>query len=528
MLDVGQLLWVSVRPLIRLLITAGFGFAITKADIFPPVAARGAGQIALNITLPSLMFSKILPAFNSDNISALGPLVFVAILYEVIGIVMAWIIKQFFWVPHRFRHGIIVAGGWANYGDIPTSVIMSLTATAPFNGTSDQNLAVAYCSAFIFVFLITLFPCGAHRWIAMDFTGPEVTDEEAREAMRLKRKRILQATLHPLSLLSIGKLRSHHDLESVNELDEKSVTQKEQEPPHLLGGKNIAPVVEGLDEDRLRSGKHVSFYPDDATTVFGGPSQVHSPAHTEFVPSRFASPAPTVVHDDTQNAEADAQLTADAPATTTLPTVASPVPSLTRTRRLRSQFATFLRSVLSPPSLAILIAFPLALIQPLKALFVPVDNSPIPNAPDGQPPLAFIMDAAQFIGAASVPLGLICLGSAMARLRMPKGGLEGWARLPVGAIGTLAVGKVLLMPVLGVLICQGLTNAGVIAKDDNVLRFVCIFFSCLPTATTQILLTQVYSGTGTAEHLSVFLIPQYILMFISMVVLTAYSLNLIF
>jgi hypothetical protein len=65
------------------------GFAITKADIFPSVAARGAGQIALvslllntlsddtedlhkNITIPSLMFSKIVPAFTPSNIGALG------------------------------------------------------------------------------------------------------------------------------------------------------------------------------------------------------------------------------------------------------------------------------------------------------------------------------------------------------------------------------------------------------------------------------------------------------------------------
>lgn len=48
------------------------GFIITKADIFPPVAARGAAQIALNITLPSLLFSKIVPAFTKDNIKALG------------------------------------------------------------------------------------------------------------------------------------------------------------------------------------------------------------------------------------------------------------------------------------------------------------------------------------------------------------------------------------------------------------------------------------------------------------------------
>ena len=42
----------------------------------------------------------------------------IAFIYEAIGIVMAWSIKQVFWVPHRFRHGMLVAGGWGNVGDI--------------------------------------------------------------------------------------------------------------------------------------------------------------------------------------------------------------------------------------------------------------------------------------------------------------------------------------------------------------------------------------------------------------------------
>ena len=56
-------------------------------------------------------------------ILSIGPLVLIALLYEAIGILFAWIIKQFFWVPHQFRYGILVAGGWANVGDIRESNI---------------------------------------------------------------------------------------------------------------------------------------------------------------------------------------------------------------------------------------------------------------------------------------------------------------------------------------------------------------------------------------------------------------------
>jgi auxin efflux carrier family protein len=47
-----------------------------------------------------------------------GPLILVAILYEGFGFALAFIIKRLFWVPHRFRWGIVVASVWANWGDI--------------------------------------------------------------------------------------------------------------------------------------------------------------------------------------------------------------------------------------------------------------------------------------------------------------------------------------------------------------------------------------------------------------------------
>ena len=108
-----------------------------------------------------------------DNLlRPLGPLILVSVFYEASGILMAWLVKQFFWVPHRFRYGIIVAGGWGNYGDIrelfldlqceillchdqATSVLMSITGSTPFNGASDQNLSVAYLAAFLLIFCVS-------------------------------------------------------------------------------------------------------------------------------------------------------------------------------------------------------------------------------------------------------------------------------------------------------------------------------------------------------------------------------------
>ncbi|GLB38694.1 putative auxin efflux carrier [Lyophyllum shimeji] len=558
MLSAGELIWASCRPLIRLVLCVASGFILTKTDNFPPVAARGAGQVMLNIALPCLMFSRIVPAFTSDNISALGPLVLVAVLYEALGILMAWITKQLFWVPHRFRYGILVAGGWGNVGDIPTSVIVSVTGAAPFNGTLDQNLSVAYISAFILVFMLTLFPCGGHHWISMDYIGPDVEPEEVKDAVKRRRKAIIYALPNAISWITGKSPRVKGDEENYP----KREWRMSEEEKAVKGEADATGSARNQGAELRKSAaaftspnagvavaKHVSFN-DDVTTVVpteGVRSPMCSPTPTEvgFDPSRISSPAPTLAGCEVSKSFERAQNTNMLPTSTSpccvphatsssssVPTQASPL--LSYVRPVIKIARSFASQLLSPASLGILTAFPIALIPPLKGLFVDLPHSSstsnfanphIPAAPDGHPPLAVILDTASFIGGASVPLGLICLGSALARLKIPR---NQWRTLPTGAIGMLAIGKLVVAPVIGVGIVKGLVAGGVIGREDKVLQFVCIFFSCLPTATTQVFLTQVYSGTGSAEHLSAFLIPQYILMFISMTGLTAYTLRSLF
>ncbi|KAK0458098.1 auxin efflux carrier [Desarmillaria tabescens] len=478
MLSAGQLIWVSFRPLLRLVMNVLGGFIIAKADIFPAVAARGAGQVALNITMPCLMFSKMVPAFSSSNISVLGPLFVIGAIYQFIGIGLAWLIKQFFWVPHRFRYGMLAAGGWGNYGDIPTAVIMSITGAAPFNGVEDQDLAVAYISALILYYMFTFFPLGGNRLIALDFKGPEVESEEVQESIRTRRKFILHG--FPKALKEKVLHRGAHPKDDCeNQVESTEMVRNEKATSELV-------------DPQLRPGRNVSFHEDATIVASSGAVQPIK---------RIPPPLPRL------------QLTSNLH------------PISRRWKTILLTVRTAVESLCMPASLAIIISFVIALITPVKALFVQVDGYYMPSAPDGEPPLAFIIDFAEFMGAASVPLGLICLGSALARLNVPR---SQWSNMPLGAILSLAVGRMVIMPVLGVLICKGLIHVDFISKDDKVLQFVCIFFSCLPTATTQVFVTQVYSGTGSADHLPAFLIPQYLLMFLSMTALSAFTLQLLF
>lgn len=279
----------------------------------------------------------------------------------------------------------------------------------------------------------TLFPCGAHRLIAWDFEGPEVEDDEAKELMRIKRRKFLEVILRPSSLLR-RRAPPLPTTEEGRQFDSGEITyssEKDVRPPIVMLSRTTTP-------SQLESSTNVDPATQPTTRV-----------------SSYAGDEPK-----------------QAPALSSSQSLVPTDPPRSFRRRIFASAKTFFAALISPPSITIILAFPIALVTPLKALFVPVPNSPIPNAPDGQPPLAFIQDATTFIGAASVPLGLICLGSALARLKVPRG--NEWKNLPLGAISWFAVGKILLTPVLGVLVTQGLTKAGVIDPTDTVLRFVCM------------------------------------------------------
>jgi hypothetical protein len=120
----------------------------------------------------------------------------------------------------------------------------------------------------------------------------------------------------------------------------------------------------------------------------------------------------------------------------------------------------------------------------------------------------------------------------------------------------MALLKLAVLPVIGVLWTQLLTyHSPLVNPDQTMLRFVMILLSggisqqisslisIVPTATTQVVLTQVFAPQGRgAEELNAlsaystfsesandsFLISQYIVMLVSLTILVAYSLHILF
>ena len=308
-----------------------------------------------------------------------------------------------------------------------------------------------------------MFPFGGHKWVAWDFEGQDVEPEEVREAMRLKRKAMVS---HLTRFANLARSKKREDEPVDPESKIISEVSEEKDSTEASGQRVHRRHVSFAEDSSLAlptEGTEWICSPNDSAspTEIGQLSRVDSERATTMIGDASVYKVPSCSIEEKNGLPLHDSNRPDSP---TFPQ---------RNFLNRRLIIEFLRALCSPASVAIIFSFPIALIPQLKALFVEVPGTYMPSAPDGQPPLAFFLDATSFVGAASVPLGLICLGSSLARLNMPRRGE--WKALPLGAITCIAIGKMILMPVLGVLICQGLTNAGLISKDDKVLRFVCMF-----------------------------------------------------
>ncbi|KAM0790694.1 hypothetical protein ACM66B_004552 [Microbotryomycetes sp. NB124-2] len=564
---INQLIWMSVKPLIKLFLPCAMGFWMSKSGLLPPAGSRAASQIILNVTLPSLLFAKILPSFTPDNVKAIGPIVLVDIFYMVLSGLFALLIRLCLPVPRNFRWGLFAASMWSNQGDLPINVVATICSAAPFAGQRDADLAVAYVSIFILVFYVTMFPLKGTLFISRDYTHPPKEDPDDEEASGMSRtpfNKLAHAARSGLrkrrrqAELEEGKIAAVDDKLEAAE-DEKNASNRLAVPPtgfaplrristsrssqpsirELAGTAAAASVEEGNRGRRPSlSKRHEQFRQalraqEQLRTIVG------SPAHSVFDDAGDEAVTAVNTNDSRhqtglesrlgpQAEQADDKLemdnSRDSKSEGTDESEVKPT-----WKRILLGARDFILSLATPPTISLLTALVCALVIKLKALFVVVpDQSFNPVAPDGKPPLAILLDTASFVGAASVPLGLMVLGSALERMRLPRP----LSKLPFSSITALAVAKLVVLPVVGYLFVQALTlHTSLVDADNKVLRFVLIYFSCLPTATTQVALTQIFApedGESNSDTLASYIVLQYIIFVFSSVVLTAVTLSNIF
>ncbi|KAG5361176.1 putative transporter [Yarrowia sp. C11] len=187
----------------------------------------------------------------------------------------------------------------------------------------------------------------------------------------------------------------------------------------------------------------------------------------------------------------------------------------------------FLLNFLKPTAFAAALAIIICVIPPVHRLFYKNPNYHGPHirdAPDGLPPLDFIMNICAFLGNAVVPLGLAMLGATVARMRLTS--------LPKGywkTIVSIVVFKLIVLPIIAIAWVTRLQNIEWIDKNDKMASFAMVMTACTPAATTQVYLTQMFMPeTGTHQQLnlvSIHIICQYVALVVTLPIAVVYTLK---
>lgn len=122
-------------------LTILFGYVFARKGMFPQAAAKGASFITMNLALPALIFSSIVPAFTPANVHAIGPLALLAVTYILLGLLCGLAIREVCYVPKNFWQGIVVASGLSNWSSLRMCLIRLNDVTVqvhPADFTSHQ------------------------------------------------------------------------------------------------------------------------------------------------------------------------------------------------------------------------------------------------------------------------------------------------------------------------------------------------------------------------------------------------------
>ncbi|KAI9159412.1 hypothetical protein H9P43_008752 [Blastocladiella emersonii ATCC 22665] len=172
------------------------------------------------------------------------------------------------------------------------------------------------------------------------------------------------------------------------------------------------------------------------------------------------------------------------------------------------------RSLLLPPNIGLALGLLVAL-TPLKSLLMPASA-----------PLSFVYDAANFIGAAAIPVSMTIFGAALTTVETDRRALVSNPGL-LWSTGLICVYRMVLMPVIGIAAVTWATDAGWVPLDQPMLRFVLMVEACVPTAQICILITQYFHPRGESKEIATIMIAQYALSFITLTASLGYIFNVL-
>lgn len=525
--SLGEVVYSAYKPIFKIYIIIGIGFFLARRNILTVSTCRDISDAIVTVIMPCLIFDNIVTYIVSSDIKNLGIIFFEGTLLFAIGALLAALIHIVFKSPRVWLGGLISVGLFPNISDLPIAYLQTMSASGNIFTEEEGEKGVAYVCIFLACQVMYQFTFGLFKLIKYDFrdslNGPE---DESKVISTTDSAGTQEAIEDEQPQEHAAELDNAGDKSTVPPTSNDITVPQSEDEVSSLSSSALSRSITLVSHRTLES----------ASNVMRRLSQMSSNQHYSLNPSisRSADLRKMKSQDITdvinEYSEYDHIRADDVESTVPVASMLGTSDVYSReeydtlpfSKRAKRQAIEILRNFKAPNSLSLIISIAISMAPPLKALFV-TSNFHIHSAPDGEPPLSFVMDLASYIGAASVPLGLCLLGATISRLKV-NSIIPGFWKTVVAITAV----RLIILPIFGVGLTTGINHAGWFL--DEIVRFVSVLEFGLPNATALVYFTAFYTDPHSDEHiqmdcLALCLIAQYSILFISLPILVAFTIK---
>ncbi|EGV66601.1 hypothetical protein CANTEDRAFT_117682 [Yamadazyma tenuis ATCC 10573] len=514
----GSIIYSAVKPIFKIYIITGIGFILAKRNVLTVSTCRDISDAIVTAILPCLIFTNIVKNLASSDIKSVGIIFFTATVLFGVGILFAYITYIVTRSPKRWLGGLLSVGLFPNISDLPIAYVQTLTNGGMVFSESEGDKGVAYVCIFLAAQAFYQFTLGLYALIQWDFRDEDDDEKVIGSGSDTASARHTHDTIS--SNASTPNADSYDDALSISSslpsnqmvevplptnLGEETYRTGSQRLSHRIGTASLLPI---RSRD-LRSMKSQDI--GDVINEYSEYDRLNDNSNLSGVQRMITLGSDTIGPAIMVGGES----------------LSKPLTNASKievvTSKVRQRLYSILKNTLAPVSISLILALAVAMAPPLKALFVSSAFS-IPDAPDGLPPLSFLLDTASYMGQASVPLGLLLLGATISRLDL-KGMPKGFYKTVLGIV----LFRLVLLPMVGVGLVAGLNRAG--WYDGNkLIRFISVLEFGLPNATALVYFTAFYTDPNSEDHiqmdcLAAALISQYAVLFITLPFLVSFTIK---
>lgn len=415
--------------------------------------------------MPCLVFYNILSSIDSSDLASLGVMLLSAALFQAIGLGFGYLCKYTTGCPKYWKGGLLASGVYANINDFPIAYITTLSGTIYFQPV-DITKGTSYTLIFVAWIIFSIFNCSGYRLIARDM-------HEKDRDMKSNVYEDSGVVVVPIQQLwrRVRRARRHGPLNPV------------QETPNT-----------------------------ELHSATGSSSDVNRKEHLQIIQQT------NEVSNDEPSLDGEAS-----------PANLSILAKLHRyLARKNLNFVWELFSNFNRPAIITLfISLLLTMFPESRSVFYkpPSGSTHVPNAPDDEPILSFMMDLCKFVGSCCVPLGLLILGATLSRLTftsMPKGYWK--------TIVLMTILKLVALPIIAMAWARKMQDLGWISKDNYMAVFVLVIASSAPAATLQVYMTSIYKPAGFTDNeamscIAIQIVVQYCVLIFTMPIVLTYTIK---